>query len=154
MAEERRRVTDSKLRQFWHNWMPIISFCASALIGFGGAVWAVSSYKSNLDHSLNDLKDGQSKAEDRLTRIEIEHHVMVNKLDRVMFRLHIPLDDSFPVDHYAWPQDQRKGPDANLDKDLDKLYRNEKHSRAVPPDPVLGLMKVPSPPLVSGMRGR
>jgi hypothetical protein len=148
MAEQDRRRTDSRLRQFWHDWMPIITFCASALGCFGGGVWGVSSYKNHIDTSLNTLEIGQKN-------IETEHHMLSVKLDRedekinkVMFRLRIPIDDISP-EYHTWPQDNRKGPDATLDKDLENIYKNDKHSRVAPPDPVLGLMHVPPDPQIT-----
>jgi hypothetical protein len=126
--------------------MPILSVCASIFISFGGAVWGVSTWKVSLENRLD-------RQDERLGNIEREHHVMVGKLDKtegkldkVMFRLRIPLDDPYAPEYHTWPQMERKGPDANLDKELQKLYQNDKHSRAIPPDPVLGLMQVPPPP--------
>ncbi len=150
----RRRQTDSKVRKFWHDWMPILTFCASALGCFGGMVAAVTSYKVTLETKLSDLQTGQKETKDALSSISQEHHtLMVDdvkqnvKIDKIMFRLRIPIDDVTP-DYHTWPLDQRKGPDANLDQELEKLY-NDKHSRSVPPDPMLGLMRVPLPTKVS-----
>ena len=154
MAEqERRRQTDTKIRKFWHDWMPIITFCISALCAFGGFVWGVSYWKAQLENTLSELKAGQEGMKNDLANVQKEHHVLMVKvdqqdvkMDKVMFRLHIPLDDASSPDFYTWPKDQRIGPDANLDKELEQIYKNDKHSRVVPPDPVLGLMRVPPPP--------
>jgi hypothetical protein len=147
--EQRRRQTDSRIKKFWHDWVPVLSICCSVLIGFGGAVWTVSTYKSSLEERLDKLKEGQTQLDGRMQTIEQQHGMMENKLDKLMFRLRIPIDDVDP-EYHAWPQKERKGPDANLDKELDKLYKNDKHSSAFPPDPVLGLMQVPPPPQISG----
>lgn len=142
-----RRLTDSKLRRLWHGWMPILSVCASVLISFGGAVWTISSYKTTLENTLSDLKTGQADTKKKLADIDAEHHIMMNQLNKVMFRLRIPLNDPFPPEYHTWPMDERKGPDAEID--VEKLLKNDGHSRMQPQQPVVGSMQAPFPPLNS-----
>jgi len=144
-----RRQTDSRLRKFWHDWMPLIACVASLAGAFGGMVYGGTVWKTTVEHSLNDLKDGQKSQNERLGHIEAEHHVMVEKIDKVMFRLRIPIDDTYPPEYHAWPQQDRKGPDATLDRELDKLYKNDGHSFAQPTQPVVGSMQAPPPPQMS-----
>jgi hypothetical protein len=119
-------------------------------------VAAVTSYKVTLETKLSKLEEGQKDTKESLASISQEHHTLMEddlkqnaKIDKIMFRLRIPIDDVYPVYH-TWPQ-TTKTPDAELDKELNDLFRNDKHSRVQPQGMVVGSVEAPPPPQDAGI---